>query len=161
MAADQLETATRVEPRLADAYVKAAALLVPESENYLLDAGRALRIAGDYASAQSVLARASDIAPGRKDIKSELADVTGRIDPTDWLAEGPPQAAPAAEVIEPEPEPEAISARRMTRREELQLRNNAAWREQDQTEPGSAEYWALGREMARIAVEIAALPGEG
>lgn len=158
-----LRTAAAVDSSLAIEQVDHASALVPESENYLLDAGRALGAAGAYESARTVLDRAAGIAPGRKDIKAELAALAERIDPTGWLTEGLPVPAvdEEPEVSPAEPEQALIPAQPRSRREELKARSRAAWQQQDLTEPGSAEYWALGHEMTRIAIEIAALSSDG
>lgn len=159
MAANQLKTAATLQSDPASAMASSAADLVPESENFLLDAGRALTAAGAYEDSRRALDRASRIAPGRKDIKAELGRVSEQIDPTAWLAEAPmPTAGTSAVSASTRTESTAKPVLRSeTARESLMHEHAAARQARDQAELSGEAYVAACLEVARVEVAIAGL----
>lgn len=157
VAAGSLEMAAALDPVMAMRQVEAASAMVPESENFLLDAGRTLSAAGALESAMAALQRAQQIAPGRKDIKVELAAVEERIDPAAWLTEQPIDAEPAA-TQPPVTELAETPARAMDNaRDRLMHEHAAARRRRDGAELDSLEYRSACGDIARIEIAIAAL----
>jgi hypothetical protein len=161
MAAEGLGTAALVVPELAIGQVRAASALVPESENFLLDAGRALAAAGAYADARDALEKASSIAPGRTDIRDEARAVSEHIHPTAWLAQGP-ETAPSTTSDQASGSADrraalAVAAAVVSPRDRLRQAHAAARNARDATVLGSPEYIAACNEVARIEVEISGL----
>jgi hypothetical protein len=156
VAANHLETAAEVSPGLAFTQVESASHLVPESESFLLDAGRVLAAAGAYEAARDALLRAAKIAPGRKDIQAELATVSAHIDPTAWLTAEPSRASATVPSAESAQAP-ASTALPSTPRAALMTDHVAARSRRDRADLGSSDYREACLEIARIEVAIAAL----
>jgi hypothetical protein len=149
-----LQTAATVDVELASRNVGYASALVPESENFLLDAGRCLIAAGALEAARNALERAALIAPGRKDIKAELSALPHWTSRAVERAGGPSEPPAAGEL---EPIPPLVASEPLSRRAELMVEHGEARRQRDQSELGSAAWRAACLEVARIEIAIAAL----
>jgi hypothetical protein len=142
MAAHALREAGGLPPALAEQRVRAASMLVPESEAFLLDAGRTLAAVGALEAARELLQKAARIAPGRTDIHEELRRVDAALTPV----------SPSSPVKQMPVLAESPRGRLMTQ-------HAAARQWRDSSALGSPEFRAAALEVSQIEIEISALSG--